>query len=85
MMAQNAPFAGRTALIATMHGKVAALAPPLEALGFTVEAATGLDTDRFGTFSGEIERTGNMLEAARAKARAAFAHAGGRADWVIAR
>jgi predicted RNA-binding Zn-ribbon protein involved in translation (DUF1610 family) len=67
-----------------MHGKEAALRPPMEALGFKVHVAAGLDTDRFGTFSGEVERAGDMLEAARAKARAAFTLTGGAADWVVA-
>ncbi|MCR9130619.1 MAG: hypothetical protein NXI12_13965 [Alphaproteobacteria bacterium] len=81
--AASAPFAGQLALVATLHGKEAALAPALEALGFEVRVAEGLDTDRFGTFTGEVERTGSMLDAAREKARAAFALAGG-ADWVFA-
>lgn len=82
--AEPPPFNGRTALIATMHGKEAALRPPLEALGFTVDVAAGVDTDRFGTFSGEVERAGDMLEAARAKAQAAFSLTAGAADWVVA-
>jgi len=79
----SAPFAGQVALIATMHGKAAALAPALEALGFEVRVAPGLDTDRFGTFTGEVERTGTMLDAAREKVQAALAVAG-EADWVFA-
>ncbi len=77
-------FTGQVALIATMHGKEAAFAPPLERLGFTVQTPEGFDTDRFGTFSGEVERQGDMLDAARAKARAAFLQSGEQADWVIA-
>ena len=79
----SSAFAGQVALIATMHGKQAALAPALEALGFTVRVADGLDTDLFGTFSGEVERAGTMLDAARAKVRAASTiHAD--AHWVFA-
>jgi hypothetical protein len=80
----KAGFSGQVALIATAHGKQAAFAPPLERVGFTVQTPEGLDTDRFGTFSGEVERQGDMLDAARAKARAAFVHSGSSADWVIA-
>jgi hypothetical protein len=77
------PFAGQVALIATMHGKERALAPALEALGFSVRVAGSLDTDRFGTFAGEVERIGTMLDAARAKARAAVSRPPG-ADWILA-
>lgn len=56
--------------LGTMHGKEAAIAPPLAALGIALHRAD-LDTDRFGTFAGDVPRAGDMLEAARAKARAA--------------
>lgn len=56
--------------LGTMHGKEAAIAPPLAALGITLHLAP-IDTDRFGTFGGDIPRAGSMVEAARAKARAA--------------
>ena len=76
-------FAGQVALIATMHGKERALAPPLEALGLSVRVADGLDTDRFGAFTGEVARTGTMLDAARVKVRAAVSRHPD-ADWVLA-
>ena len=56
--------------LGTMHGKEAAIAPPLAALGITLRRAD-IDTDLFGTFAGDVARAGTMLEAARAKARAA--------------
>ena len=59
-----------------MHGKAAVLAPPLAALGIEIVVPEGLDTDAFGTFTGERARTGTMLDAARAKARAAIAATG---------
>lgn len=55
-----------------MHGKAAAIAPPLAALGIAVIVPEGLDTDAFGTFTGERPRVGTMLDAARAKARGAI-------------
>ncbi len=55
----------------TMHGKAAAVEPPLSRLGIRLVVPEGLDTDRFGTFTGEVPRAGTMIEAARAKARAA--------------
>ena len=64
------------AVLATMHGKERVIAPLLEGnLGLRVELALGLNTDRFGTFSREIERVGSQLDAARAKIEAAFENA----------
>ena len=83
MSEAKSDFTGQVALIATLHGKEAAFAPPLTRLGFAVRHPKGFDTDQFGTFSGEVERRGDMLDAARAKARAAFLKEGQRADWVI--
>lgn len=62
--------------LGTMHGKAQAIAPALASLGIAVTVPEGLDTDRFGTFSGEVARQGTMLDAARAKARAAIAATG---------
>lgn len=66
-------YKGVAAVLATMHSKEQAIAPILgESLGLIVTPAAGLDTDRFGTFSREVERTGSQLDAARAKIAAAF-------------
>lgn len=62
--------------LGTMHGKAAAIAPPFAALGIALEVPAGLDTDQFGTFSGEVARAGTMEQAARAKAKAAVALTG---------
>jgi hypothetical protein len=59
-----------------MHGKEAALAPPLARLGIALVTPAGLDTDRFGTFTGAVPRAGTMAEAARAKAMAAMVATG---------
>lgn len=75
-------FRGRHITIATKHGKEKALAPLvstiLQAHPITLKE---IDTDQFGTFSGEIERMGNPQETLRAKA--ALAHALCRADRII--
>ncbi|MCB0878014.1 MAG: hypothetical protein KDC46_03435 [Thermoleophilia bacterium] len=63
------------AALGTRHGKLPAIAPQLEPLGIEV-VPVELDTDRFGTFSGTIPRTGTQLETATAKARASAAAAG---------
>lgn len=70
-------WAGRIARLATMHGKEAALAPPLARAGLEVRRVAGVDTDALGTFTGEIPRAGSLHEAAEAKARLAIARSGG--------
>lgn len=65
-------FAGRALCIATMHGKERVIAPVLEArLGVRcVLPPAGFDSDRFGTFSGDVPRRGTAREIARSKAEA---------------
>ncbi len=66
------PFFRRRAVIVTKHGKERVLYPTLRnELGAFPEVLL-LDTDRFGTFTGEIARTGSQLDALRAKLRAAI-------------
>lgn len=75
-MVTATPHAWRNNLgmIATMHGKEKVIAPiRQDALGIEVVVPEQLDTDRFGTFSGEVERNGSPLDAARAKIEAGFA------------
>lgn len=58
-----------------MHGKEQVIAPlAARFLGLNLHLAEGLDTDAFGTFSREIERTGGARDAARAKIAAAFTY-----------
>lgn len=65
-------FRGRRAVLATMHGKEQVIAPALQALGMEIVLADGLDTDVFGTFSGERARPAGQLETARLKCLAAL-------------
>ena len=63
-------FRGRRLVIATMHGKERVIAPILEeALGVEVVVPdiSNFNTDMFGTFSGETERTLDPVETARQK------------------
>jgi len=70
-------FTGRTLVIATMHAKEKVLAPMLEqALGVAVFVPPTFNTDRFGTFTGDIQRNASPLETARAKAEAALVQTG---------
>lgn len=66
-------LAGRLVAFPTLHGKASVIAPVLERrLGVRVVELATLDTDRFGTFTGEVPRPGGPLAAARRKLQAAF-------------
>lgn len=70
MQGPASSFAGRRAVLATMHGKERAIVPAFrDVLGIDIEVPGDLDTDQLGTFSGEIERPGSMDEVLVAKAR----------------
>ena len=78
-MPTSSPYLDRRVVFATMHGKENAAREPFEReLGAEVVAAVGLDTDQFGTFSREIERTLTPRLAARAKARLSLKLSGER-------
>ena len=76
-------FQNRKLLIATKHGKEKVIQPLLEAsLGVECFVVPELDTDQFGTFSGEIPRTAAPDEAVEIKCRYAMEKTG--ADFSIA-
>jgi hypothetical protein len=75
-------FEGRQAVIATMHGKGTVISPALDELGIKVIDSVHLNTDQFGTFSGEIERIDDPLTTLRKKC--AHAAALMKLDLVIA-
>ena len=62
----------------TRHAKAPAVAPALAAAGYVLEVVDCFDTDSLGTFSGEVERQGDMRDAALAKARLACELGGSR-------
>ena len=67
------PYNKRIIALATKHQKEEAIAPSFQRiLGASIMVPNGIDTDLFGTFSGEIEREGTMLETVRKKARLAI-------------
>jgi hypothetical protein len=67
-------FAGRVAILASMHKKEQVIATLLEAqLGVKLQVLPNFNTDQFGTFSREQARVGSQLETIRAKANAALA------------
>lgn len=66
-------FAGRKLLIATKHKKEQVIAPVLtKALKVDCVVDDKIDTDLFGTFSGEVERINDALETCREKCRTAM-------------
>lgn len=76
-LSRPSPYAGHRAVLATMHGKEAVIAPALlERLGLILGVAPNLDTDVLGTFAGDIPRAGTIREAAFAKARLGMAATG---------
>lgn len=70
-MKDDSVFQGRHIRIVTQHQKEKVIAPILQKkLGVTCSVIRTINTDSFGTFSGEIPRTGSPLDAARAKCNA---------------
>ena len=66
---KNNLFTGRKIVIATKHKKEDVIAPLLERhLDVQVVIPENFNSDKFGTFTREIKRVGNQLEAARIKA-----------------
>ena len=66
----NSFYAGQTVYFATKHGKEEILTPLFREIGLHCERIE-VDTDQFGTFSGEVERTGSVRETLRKKIQAA--------------
>lgn len=65
------PYFGQTVFFATKHRKERALSPVLRTLDMNC-VSLDIDTDQFGTFSGEIERKGTILETLRKKTAEVF-------------
>jgi hypothetical protein len=69
MSACNHPYLNREVVLTSQHQKLDLIAPPFHLLLNTTMRELPLDTDQFGTFSGEKERTLSQYECAVAKAR----------------
>ena len=61
---------GKAAIVATMHGKERVIEPAFTALGLRFLTAPSIDTDRFGTFTRDVDRAGSQRDALLAKAQA---------------
>ncbi|MGA7933449.1 MAG: DUF6671 family protein [Kovacikia sp.] len=67
------PFRKRTGALATMHQKEQVIAPILEQrLGVQIIVPQELNTDEFGSFTRDIKRPGDQLNAARLKTERAL-------------
>ncbi|GAB4475314.1 MAG: hypothetical protein OHK0037_36470 [Elainellaceae cyanobacterium] len=76
-------FAGRTAILATMHRKEEAIAPLLQsAFELEVIVPAEFNSDQFGTFTRDVKRPADQLATARLKALHAMEQLG--ADLAIA-
>lgn len=76
-MSEPFSFSGQTGALATMHRKEQVMAPLLQQeLGVHILVPQNFNTDEFGTFTRDIERTGDQLSAARLKAEKAMALTG---------
>ncbi len=70
-------FKSRKAVIATKHKKEEVIAPILESeLGLICVTLQNLDTDKLGTFSGEVERKGDPITILRNKCQMAIEASG---------
>jgi hypothetical protein len=73
MLMETDYFKGRKAVLATMHGKERVIGPVLESeLGLKTIVPKRFDTDKFGTFTGQIKRPADQLQTAKMKAEAAL-------------
>ena len=64
---ESSCYKGACIILTTKHGKSAAIAPSFERILGAGILEYVLDTDRLGTFSGEVGRKGNALECAKRK------------------
>lgn len=68
----NNIFENQLIYFGTKHGKGEVLSPLFSQLGAHCEAVE-IDTDRFGTFSGEVDRRGSVRETLRRKIQGTYA------------
>ena len=67
----NHLYSGMTVYFGTKHGKEKAVIPALNQIGLCCKVVP-IDTDQFGTFSGEVERVGSIRDTLRKKIEAVF-------------
>lgn len=81
---RSSDYDGNCIILTTKHAKSIAIAPIFyEKLGASVLEYVA-DTDKLGTFSGEIERKGNALECARTKCELSLEQLGEKVEFALA-
>lgn len=80
----NQPYLGATVILPTKHAKSLAVAPPFWSHLKADVLEYVIDTDRLGTFSGEVERSGNAMECARRKCEWGLELLGDRIEYCLA-
>lgn len=77
-------YKGNCIMLTTKHAKSIAISLPFyETLGANIIEYV-VDTDKLGTFSGEVEREGNILECARKKCEWALNKLGNNVEFALA-
>lgn len=66
-MHSNSIYAGESIVLTTKHSKAIAIAPAFKSCLSATVAECVLDTDKLGTFSGEVVRQGSALDCVKAK------------------
>lgn len=80
---QSSAYFGKTIILTTKHAKSVVIAPFFwEKLGASILEYV-VDTDRLGTFSGEVERVGSMLECARRKCEWSLNKLGNKVEFAL--
>lgn len=67
MLIKPSPYFGKCVVMTTKHAKSIAVAPGFQEILGAAVAEYLLDTDVFGTFSGEVQRQGSAFHCARQK------------------
>ena len=81
---RSADYEGSCIILTTKHAKSIPIATTFyEKLGATV-LEYAVDTDKLGTFSGEIDRKGNALECARSKCELPLKQLGQSVEFALA-
>jgi len=79
---ENSPYYGCCVMLTTKHSKSIALNPPFEEILGAGILEYVVDTDKLGTFSGEVERKGSSLDCARKKCQWSIKKT--KADYALA-
>ncbi len=83
-LVQKSLYDGSCFMLTTKHAKSIAIAPPFyKHLNASVIEYV-VDTDKLGTFSGEIQRQGNALECARRKCEWSLEMLGSKVEFALA-